>query len=339
MSMRGIVETGNGPVETLYVIGGRQRAARSLRDGQEVWQGYDKGLVLRVEVETGTVSTCFEYDSPPDVVAEEEPAISLQASTVDGNLLYTCTETEVMVYSIPDFELLHYVSLPCFNDVHHVRPSPSGNIVVANAGLEMVLEMTPAGEIVRAWNALGKDPWADVDPELDYRRISTKPHRAHPNYVFYLGSELWATRFHQGDAVSLEESGRSIQLSDERVHDGLLHEGSLYFTTVDGKIVVADAERLEVIETIDLAALSDERELLGWCRGVLVDGKRLWVGFSRIRPTQFRENVSWVARGFRRGKPTHIACYDLERRTCLTEIDLEPAGLSALYSILPAPSR
>jgi len=154
--MRGIVETGNEPVETLYVIGGRQRAARSLRDGQEVWQGYDKGLVLRVEVETGTVSTCFEYDSPPDVVAEEEPAISLQASTVDGNLLYTCTETEVMVYSVPEFELLHYVSLPCFNDVHHVRPSPSGNIVVANAGLEMVLEMTPAGEIVRAWNALGK---------------------------------------------------------------------------------------------------------------------------------------------------------------------------------------
>jgi len=60
MSMRGIVETGNGPVETLYVIGGRQRAARSLRDGQEVWQGYDKGLVLRVEVETRSVSTCFE---------------------------------------------------------------------------------------------------------------------------------------------------------------------------------------------------------------------------------------------------------------------------------------
>jgi hypothetical protein len=250
------------------------------------------------------------------VVAEEEPAISLQASTIDGNLLYTCTETEVMVYSVPKFELLHYVSLPCFNDVHHVRPTPSGNIIVANAGLEMVLEMTPEGEIVRAWNALGEDPWAHVDPELDYRKISTKPHRAHPNYVFYLGSELWATRFHQGDAVSLEESRRSIQLSEERVHDGLLHQGRLYFTTVDGKIVVADADRLEVIETIDLATLSDERELLGWCR----------------------ENVSWVARGFRRGKPTHLACYDLERRTCLTEIDLEPAGLSALYSILPAPS-
>jgi hypothetical protein len=320
----------------LYVIGGRQRAARSLRAGQEIWQGYDRGLVLRIDVAAGTVSTCFEYDSPADVVAGQEAAISLQASTIEGDRLYTCTETEVMVYSLPRFELLHYVSLPCFNDVHHVRPSLSGNIVVANAGLEMVLEMTPAGEMVRAWNALGEDPWAHVDETVDYRKISTKPHRAHPNYVFYVDSELWATRFHQGDAVSLEAPGRSIHLSDERVHDGLLHEGRLYFTTVDGQIVVVDAERLQTIETIDLTALSEERLLLGWCRGVLVDGSRLWVGFSRIRPTQFRENVSWVARGFRRGKPTHIACYDLEQRVCLTQIDLEPAGLSALYSILPA---
>ncbi len=336
--MSGTVDRGEKPLGALYVIGGRQRAPRSLRDGQEVWQGYDKGLVLRVDANEGTVSTSLEYESPADAVSEDEPAISLQASTLHGDVLYTCTETEVMVYTVPQFELLHYVSLPCFNDVHHVRPSPSGNIIVANAGLEMVLEMTPGGEIVRAWNALGEDPWAHVDPEVDYRKVSTKPHRAHPNYVFYVGSELWATRFHQGDAVSLEEPGRSIQLSDNRIHDGLLHEGRLYFTTVDGKIVVADAERLEVIETIDLATFSDERVLLGWCRGVFMDDHRLWVGFSRIRPTQFRENVSWVARGFRRGKPTHIACYDLERRTCLTEIDLEPAGLSALYSILPAPS-
>jgi hypothetical protein len=329
-------DRGAQPLQTMYVIGGRQRTARSLRDGQEIWQGYDQGLVLQVDVATGTFSTCFAYDSPAEVVGGDDAAISLQASTLDGDLLYTCTETEVMVYALPGFELLHYVSLPCFNDVHHVRPSPSGNIVVANAGLEMVLEMTQAGEIVQAWNALGEDPWAHVDPEVDYRKISTKPHRAHPNYVFYIDNELWATRFHQGDAISLDEPDRSVHLSDERVHDGLLCDGKLYFTTVDGKIVVVDSKRLEVIETIDLATFSDDRVLLGWCRGVLVDNHRLWVGFSRIRPTRFRENVSWVARGFRRGKPTHIACYDLERRTCLTEIDLEPTGLAALYSILPS---
>lgn len=331
-----MTDFGDKPLEKLYVIGGRQRAARSLRAGQGAWQGYDRGLVLAVDLIAETVSICFEYDSPPDVVADDDPAISFQGSTLDGDLLYTCTETEVMVYSVPSFELLHYVSLPCFNDVHHVRPSPSGNIIVANAGLEMVLEITPVGEIVGSWNALGQDPWAHVDPEVDYRKISTKPHRAHPNYVFYLGTELWATRFHQGDAVSLDRPGRSVHVSDERIHDGLVHKGKIYFTTVDGKIVIVDAERLDVIETIDLATFDEDRVLLGWCRGVLVDGNRLWVGFSRIRPTQFRENVGWVARGFKRDKPTHLACYDLQEGTCLSEIDLEPFGLSAFYSVLPA---
>ena len=93
---------------------------------------------------------------------------------------------------------------------------------------------------------------------------------------------------------------------------------------------------MERVRSVDLTRSHDGRTLLGWCRGILVDGDRVWVGFSRIRPTRFRENVSWIARGFQRDRGTHIGCYDLEQGTCLTEIDLEPTGLSALYSILPA---
>jgi hypothetical protein len=317
-----------------YVVGGRQRAPRSVLEQDDVWQGYDQGLILRVEPESGEVSTALAYVSPEDASAGEG-AVSFQASTLHGDRLYTCTETEVMVYAVPSFERLEYVSLPCFNDVHHVRRSLRGNFLVANAGLEMVVEVTPAGEIVDARSTLGEDPWAVFDPDVDYRKISTKPHRAHPNYVFYLGNEIWATRFEHGDAVSLTEPGRSVKVSDERIHDGLLHEGRLYFTTVDGKIVVVDAESLERLDTIDLTSFHADRTLLGWCRGILVDGDRLWVGFSRIRPTRFRANVAWAARGFRQSKPTHIACYDLARRECTAEIDLEPTGLSALYSILP----
>lgn len=320
----------------LYVVGGRQRSPRTLRAGQAAWEGYDKGLVLHVDVSSATVSTCFEYVSPKDVLAGDG-AICLQASTIDGDRLYTCTGTEVMVYSLPSFEQLHHISLPWFNDVHHVRPSLSGNIVVANAGLEMILEITEAGEIVEVWNALGEDPWARFDPGCDYRKVSTKPHRAHPNFVFYVGSELWTTRFHQGDAVSLSPPGRTLHLSSERVHDGIFDDDShLYFTAVDGKLIIVDPAALEVVDIVDLTTFHADRTLLGWCRGVLVDEDCVWVGFSRIRPTQFRENVGWVTRGFRHAKPTRIACYDLRRQTCVAEIDLEPAELSALYSILRA---
>jgi hypothetical protein len=322
-------------VQAFYVVGGRQRAPRSVLEQEEEWQGYDQGLILRVEPEREEVSTVFTHVSPPDVVGEDG-AVSFQASTLHDGRLYTCTETEVMVYALPGFERLEYVSLPCFNDVHHVRRSLRGNFLVANAGLEMIVEVTPQGKIVEALSTLGENPWARWDRRTDYRKLNMKPHRAHPNYVFYLGDEVWATRFEQGDAISVSPEGRRVDVSSERIHDGVLHEGRLYFTTVDGKIVIVDADSLERLETIDLTSFHDDRMLLGWCRGILVDGDRLWVGFSRIRPTRFRANVAWAARGFRHSKPTHIACYDLARRECLTETELESAGMSALYSILPA---
>jgi hypothetical protein len=329
---------GNGSVDDLYVIGGRQRVPRSIRHGQQNWQGYDRGLVVGVDTSTQTAQARLEYETPPQARADDDGAISFQAGTREGDRLYVCTETEVLVYGLPRFELLGYVSLPWFNDVHHVRPTPDGALLVASAGLELVLEVTLDGEVRRMWNVLGEDPWERFDRSLDYRKLgSTKPHRAHPNFVFYIGDEIWATRFQQGDAVCLTTPGQSFQISERRIHDGVLHDGRLYFTIVDGTVVVIDAQTFETVETHDLNSYHGDRSaVLGWCRGVLVDGDRLWVGFSRIRPTRFRENVGWAARGFKHGLPAHIACYDLARGTCITEIELEGAGLSAVYSILPA---
>jgi len=321
--------------DAVYIVGARQRELRGILDG-DLWSGYDRGLVLEVDLQSGACETVFDYDS----AGGHDGAVSLQASTLDGDLLYTCSETEVLVCRLPDFEVLTRVSLPLFNDVHHVRPSVDGNMVVANAGLEMVLEVTQEGEILQLWNVLGEDPWGRFRADVDYRTLSTKPHRAHPNFVFYVGDELWATRFHQGDAISLDDPKRRIDVSDERIHDGIVVDGHVYFTVVDGRVVVADTDSLKIAEVIDLNAFHAEREaVLGWCRAIMVDGPRLWVGFSRIRATKFRDNVAWVARGLRRSKPTHIACYDLARRTCITEIGLESFGLSALYSILPASQR
>jgi hypothetical protein len=62
------------------------------------------------------------------------------------------------------------------------------------------------------------------------------------------------------------------------------------------------------------------------------------VGFTRLRYTRLRQNLSWVRHGFRttehhRGLPTRVALYDLERPAKLREIDLEDAGVNAVFSI------
>ncbi len=322
-------------MQTLYVIGGQQRSARSILADDQKWYEYQQGIILQVDPETGDISQRLTYVSRPESHAEGD-AVLFKSGTLQGNTLYACTQTEVLLYRLPQFEQVGYVSLPSFNDVHHVRPTPDGNLLIANSGLEMVLEVTPSGDVLREWNVLGEDPWACYSKETDYRKgVSTKPHRAHPNYVFYVGDDIWVTRFQQKDALCLTAPHKRIDIGKEHIHDGVLHQGLLYFTRVDGMVVIANPETLRIEEIVDLNTMEEPGTLLGWCRGLMFDQDRLWVGFTRIRPTKFREAVSWVRQGFNRVLPTHITCYDLNDRKRITEIDVEVHGLNAVFSIFP----
>jgi hypothetical protein len=323
----------------LYLVGGQQQSLRPLSAGNQEWYRYRKGVILHVDLASERVSNVLEYVSPPEVCPAENPAILFKSATLVGNRLYACTQTEVMVYGLPDFRLLHYVTLPQFNDVHHVRPTCDGTLLVANTGLDMIIEMTPEGTVVREWGVLDEDPWQRFSRSTDYRLISTKPHRSHPNHIFCVGADVWSTRFEQRDAICLTDRSKRIDIGLERLHDGVVKGDRVYFTTVDGKIVIANHVTLRVEEVIDLTKVSGSGDFLGWCRGLYIDDSdTFWVGFSRLRPTKFRENVSWVMNGFKRFVPARVCGYDLASRTCLTTIDLESNGMNAVFSVHPAPS-
>ncbi len=307
--------------------------------GVQDWYEYQRGIILELDTASGQAVVVVDYVSPPDVCPPDRPAILFKSGTLVADVLYVCTQTEVLLYRVPGFERIGYVSLPMFNDVHHVRPTPDGNLLVANTGLDMVIEVTPSGTIVRLWNVLGDDPWVRFSEDTDYRRVpTTKPHLAHPNHVFHIGAEPWTTRFQQKDAISLVDPTRRIDIGLERVHDGIVDGGYVYFTTVDGKVAIADTQGLRVVDVIDLTAAHPADMLLGWARGLLIDGDHLWVGFSRIRPTKFRENVGWVLRGMKRDFGTHVGCYDLRTRQSVAQIPVEPYGLSAIFGLYRAPA-
>lgn len=321
----------------LLVVGGRQRVLRTVADAGQTWYEYDQALMLEVDPSSGAARVVHRYTTPPEARPAVDPAILFKSGTRVGERLYLSTQTEVLVLRLPDFERIAYVSLPRFNDVHHVRASHTGGLLIANSGLDTVLDVGLDGELRSEWNVIGEDTWARFDPTVDYRRVkTTKPHHAHPNHVFYIGDEPWATRFEQRDAVSLLDPGRRIDIGLERVHDGVVHDGCVYFTTVDGKVAIADTGTLQVIEVIDLVPLHPAGTRLGWCRGIQPDADGAWIGFSRIRPTKFRENVGWVLHGFKRDLGTHIGRYDLKSPRSLSDILLEEQELGAVFSLFPA---
>jgi hypothetical protein len=325
----------------IYLTGGELR--RSVFRKLEEWQSSQKAVILELDLESKTSRPCVEYVSPPEVCAADLPAIIFKsASLVDGKF-YACTSTEILVYRMPDFRLLHYISLHCFNDLHHVCPTPQGTLLAVVTGLDLVVEVSTEGELLREWCVLdGEDTWARFSRQVDYRRVpTTKPHHSHPNHVFLLDDEIWVTRFEQRDAISLTRPGRRIQVGVQRPHDGHVYRDSIYFTTVDGHIVVANRQSLQVERIYNLNEMTGRQtQSLGWCRGLsTVDERFLWVGFTRVRPTKFRENLVWLksAGSYEQVfQPTHLALYDLQRGCLEDVVFLEPHGLGVVFSLLPA---
>jgi hypothetical protein len=323
----------------LYVLGARQRDL--LLRKEEEWNLYESALILEVDTISGAVRTCFEYQTPPQARAAENSSSIFKSATLIGDVLYACTNTEVLVLRLPDFSITNYISLPCFNDVHHVKPAADGSLLVVSTGLDMVVRVTPAGELLNQWAVLGGDPWLRFSRDVDYRTVSsTKPHASHPNFVFEISSDVWVTRFKQKDAIALTASEKRIVLSDESPHDGLLYDDKLYFTVVDGRVVIVNPHTLSIDTTIDLKSLDNSNSLLGWCRGILPQaGGLAWIGFTRVRKTRIIENILWVKHVFKDGMidlPTHIALYDITTQQRLRDIDLEQHGMNIIFSIFSA---
>jgi hypothetical protein len=326
----------------LYVLGGRQRKAL-LKDPIKEWHWYEAALILEVDTDSGKVRTCVEYKSPLTVRASESSSVNFHSGALIGDKLYTCTTTEILIFQVPEFRQIGYISLPCFNDLHHVVPASDGNLLVVSTGLDMVVKVSPAGELLREWCVVDEAPWTRFSRHIDYRKVeTTKPHLSHPNFVFELNNEIWATRFTQRDAISLNGSKSRIEIALEKPHDGVLWGDHLVFTVVDGKLIFANRHTLRVDRIVDLRQIQDRNQqvLPAWCRGVLpVGDSMMWVGFTRIRRTLFRENVRWAKMVLREGtvvKPTHIALFDIAEGVCLKEFDLEPYGMNCVFGIFPA---
>jgi hypothetical protein len=320
-----------------YVLGGRWQEDPYAPE----WSLYDRAIILEVDPRSGSVKRRLEYTTPPEACAAgSTPSMLFKASTRLGDRLYACTSTEVLVFRLPGFETVGYVTHPHFNDLHHVAPLPSGDLAVVSTGLDMLLVVSPEGEVRGEYSVNDDPPWTRFSREVDYRKVvTTKPHRSHPNFAFLLDGELWVTRCEEKDAVSVTRPGGRFQLGLHYPHDGVVHDGEVFFTTVDGRVCVFEAATRTSARVIDLKEIQKGAVPLGWCRGIeVLDRQHVVVGFSKLRRTRWKEKLSWLKRqvGFPEqvvSEPCHIACYDLQNRERLWRMDLKDHGLDAVFAI------
>lgn len=317
----------------MLLTGGRQRPLKALDEGHQ--HSYEAALVFGLDTTSGELAPLMEYTSAPDICPPHVSQV-FKAASWDGDRLLLCTEVEAIEVDPERFSVLHRTSHPWMNDVHHVARI-DGRLHVVSTGLDCLLVFGPDGELERAEPVIDEDLWARFDRETDYRPLSTKPHPIHPNYVFRTEDGVWITRLGRFDAICIDDRSKRMVLGEQRVHDGVVHGDHVWFTSVTGDVIQVDRRTHQVVERYDLNAIDATAEPLGWCRGILLEDGVAYVGFSRIRQTKLRENLSWVRHGFKRQRilPTRIAAYDLARREKLDEWILEDVGMDAVFSMLP----
>lgn len=323
-------------MDKLLVTGGAQRHdAVKLGEGRR----YHSAYLIELDFESGSVRELVSIKAGNGNYPDEFPNITFTCCSLTGDQLFLCSETEIFIYRYPELELTGSASYSFFQNCHHVAPVGE-HLAVVSTGLDLVAMLDRNTlKPVRLLNSLGKDPWHRFSPDVDYRKIhSTKPHESHPNFVFVLDDKPWVTRFNQKDAVCLTDMSQYIDIGLERVHDGYVTGDSIYFTTVDGRIVCVGKATKRIEKVYDLNEIDGEGGQLGWCRGLLVEGHIAYVGFTRIRQTTTKENVKWLL-GKVRGKnmlPTRIAKYDLADKRKLGEVALPCGKIDAVYSVVRA---
>lgn len=249
----------------------------------------------------------------------------------DGDHLLQPTRSALLALCWSSGDVVGRIDHPNFSDLHSVSPSIDGAFLVTSTGNELVLEVDREGSVLRRW-----ERGRPVPPERDDRRLhhrAYKPHRSHPNHAMRVGDRLLVTELAARRCVDLLDPAFVLAFPEGAPHDGRLREQRLWFTTTNGWVIAVDPSTGRREVALDLRQLDLGEGLLGWCRGIEVDGEAAWVGLSQLRHAAWREAARFAIRG-RAGikPPARVVELDWRRGVVRAVHDLAVPG-AEIYGI------
>lgn len=316
--------------------------AKERENGFELGEGryYEQAKLLKLDIESGKVDTILEKSDGGEHYPDEHPNLQYTSAFLDGDILWLPTDTEIYKLSYPSLQVLKVISEPFFHNIHSVNVFDK-KVYVTSTGLDLVAVFDEDGELLDMYNTEGKDLWHRFSKDEDYRIIhSTRPHDCHPNFVFKWQDEAWVTRCRQQDAICLTDVDKKMELTDPlnriSVHDGMVFGEFIYFTSVDGMIIVMDPKTNKIVEQFNLVKALNKGEL-GWARGISIsDDGIAYVGFSKIRRTKMVEKLAWLALGQinkMRYIPASVVAFDLINKKIVQQFSIPLEEIDAVYGI------
>ena len=326
----------------IIITGGRQSNS-SLSYFNKEWSNGVRGVIFEYDTDSKKIEEKFVYETPEELRPKNDYSISFKSGSIHQGKLYVTTLTEILILSLPDYKIIDKISLNIFNDLHHVI-YVKGFLYIVVTGLDLTIEYDlNKKKISKFFNCYReKKTWERFSKKVDYRKINTtKPHFSHPNHVTIFNKKLYITRYKQQDVIVYKLNGdylRTIELNNGIPHDGSIFNDEFIYTTVTGKIIKVNKKNESIKDIIDLNKFAVDDCSLGWCRGYNFCNDMNYVGFSRIRPTKFMENIKWLGSKindkYKLKMPTRVEIYNKNFSKIVDTIELEKVGLNWIFSIL-----
>jgi hypothetical protein len=307
-------------------------------DKAESGYGYQGAETILLDWDKKISSTILTYESPAENLGKGL-SMMFKGAFVENGMLYIVTNTEVLKFDLNKKEILDVLTSNTFNDLHGVFVKENA-IYVCNTGLEIVQKFIE-GCLVAEWNLATPPTWERFDRNYDYRKSSgTKPHEAHINHVFELNGDPWVNLGGQCRAQNVLDSTQFIDLKEcfeknERVlcHDGIVRGDFIYFTAVNGLVIIVDKETKKVVKKINLHELNNIEQKVGWTRGIEVIGNRAFIGITRARKSKYKEYTKWML-GMKKQFSSSIIEIDIETHKFISFYEIENGPANGIYTIL-----
>ena len=252
------------------------------------------------------------------------PRFGLTGLAQNGNNLYAGSWNGVYEISKSDFSLNRIITNQMMNDLHGIWVDEK-YIITVLTGKDTILISDLDGKIVNHFTIKNDLTVSkDIDLEnVDWRFLSKQFRGAtgiwHINYVQRFENEIWLTARNLGAIIvvnikTLKAHIRTInQKTVVMLHDGLYYNNEYYFTSIDGKIIIASEAKnakfnpREEFESLDNFSRDMICELIrleeteygrkpNWCRGIACNKDEIYVTVDGL----YGSDLSFGLLGFKR---------------------------------------
>jgi hypothetical protein len=196
-------------------------------------------------------------------VIADKPLTGASGLAARGRTVVACSWVDQCAYVLSTDGETTLVTHPWLNYVHSVDITPYDTLLMASAGSDLIVELTPDGNVV--WEWIGPEHGYDtrpdggsvfIDRQLDHRplRKRTSDQAMHVTAAIHAGPEtVLATLFHQGTLVAIDRSsGRARDVLAGLEHPHGIHRcdgGFMVSDTLGHRVLVLD-ENLELSRVI-----------------------------------------------------------------------------------------